>query len=127
MGWQSQVYIYEGQELGIRDTRQLAVMVLFLVAVGLALFGLVGILLSKTKLCSVCNHMIKITGFFSAILGTIAILVASIGVSLNFLIHDACQISDVIVQNFEPYVGDVVAPAANAAFNDTNLAVSMPL
>ena len=71
--------------------------------------------------------MIKITGFFSAILGTIAILVASIGVSLNFLIHDACQISDVIVPNFEPYVGDVVAPAANAAFNDTNLAVSMPL
>jgi hypothetical protein len=67
--------------------------------------------------------MIKITGFFSAILGSIALLAASVGLSLNFLIYDGCQISDIVVEDFEPFVGDVVSPAANAAFNDTNLAV----
>jgi hypothetical protein len=123
-GWQSQVYEYEGQEIGVRDVRQLAVMILFLVAVGLAILGFLGIILSKTRLCSVCNHMLKIAGFFSAFLGSLALLAASIGLSVNFLVHDACQISDIIVEDFEPFVGDLVAPAANAAFNNTNLAVS---
>jgi hypothetical protein len=117
-GWQSQIYEYEGQEIGVRDVRQLAVMILFLVAVGLAILGFLGIILSKTRLCSVCNHMLKIAGFFSAFLGSLALLAASIGLSVNFLVHDACQISDIIVE------GDLVAPAANAAFNNTNLAVS---
>ena len=125
-GWQGQVYEYEGQELGTRNMRQLAVMVLFLVALCLAILGLLGIMLSKTKLCSICNHIIKITGFFSAILGSVALLASSIGLSANFLLHDACQISNIIVEDFEPYVGDLVSPAANGAFNDTNLAVSYP-
>ena len=99
-------------------------MIVFLVAVCLAVLGLLGIALSKTRMCSICNHVIKITGFFSAILGSIALLAASIGLSVNFAVHDGCQISDIIVEDLEPFVGDLVAPAANAAFNDTNLAVS---
>jgi hypothetical protein len=67
--------------------------------------------------------MIKITGFFSAILGSVALLAASVGLSLNFVIYDGCQISDIVVEDLEPFVGDLVSPAANAAFNDTNLAV----
>jgi hypothetical protein len=123
LAWQGQIYEYEGNELGVRDQRQIGVMVLFLVSLCLAVLGLLGIFLSKTRMCSICNHMIKITGFFSAILGSIALLAASVGLSLNFLIYDGCQISDIVVEDFEPFVGDVVSPAANAAFNDTNLAV----
>lgn len=124
LGWQRQVYEYEGQELDTRDIRQLAVMIVFLVAICLAILGLLGIALSKTKMCSICNHMIKITGFFSAILGSIALLAASIGLSINFAVYDGCQISDIVIEDLEPFVGDLVAPAANAAFNDTNLAVN---
>lgn len=72
------------------------------------------------------THCIN-AGFISAILGTLSLLVASIGLSANFLVHDACQISSLVTRDFEPFVGDAVAPAANAAFNDTNLAEALNL
>jgi len=123
LGWQGQIYEYEGQELGVREIRKLAVMIWFIVSFGLAILGIIGIILSKTKMCSICNILMNITGFFSAILGSFVLIAAAVGLSVNFLVHDACLISNIIVEDFEPLVGDLVAPAANAAFNDTNLAV----
>ncbi|KAL3781578.1 hypothetical protein HJC23_007098 [Cyclotella cryptica] len=125
--WQGEIYNYEGTELGFRDMRRLAVMATFLLSASFAILGFFGVILSKTKLCSVCFYMVTITAFFCAIIGTFALTVASIGLSVNFLLHDACEISDIITKDFEPFVGDLVAPAANAAFNDTNLAQALNL
>lgn len=99
-------------------------MTMFLVSFFFASTGLLGILASKksNRIGIFCSHLIKITGFFSALLGSIALIAASALLCTSFLLHDACQISDIITRDFEPFVGDRVSPGANACFNDTNLA-----
>jgi hypothetical protein len=62
LSWREEIYSYESAEEGIRSLRQLSVMGTFLVSLGVAVLGLLGIGLSKTKLCSACNHVLKLTG-----------------------------------------------------------------
>lgn len=123
--WQDVIYDYEGTELGVRDMRRAGVMAIFLVSLFFAVLGLIGILVSKSRSRISClSHMIKVTGFFSALLGSISLVVASIFLMISFILYDACQISGIVTSDFEPFVGDAVSPGANACFNDTNLAVA---
>lgn len=95
--WQGTIYEYEGQELGVRDLRRNGVMVMFLVSFFFAVLGLFGILFAKSNSwLSIFYHGIKITGFFSAWLGTLSLVIASISLCLSFVLHDACQISDIV-------------------------------
>lgn len=124
--WQSIVYDYEGKELGIRDVRRAAVMTLFLVSIFVATLGFFGILVWKRRVCRCSSAaMIKATGFFSALLGSLSFIVASAFLCSSFVLFDACQTSNIITRDFEPFVGDKVSPGANACFNDTNLAVAL--
>lgn len=110
--WQGEIYNYEGQELGTRDVRRAVVMTLFLVSFFFAAMGFLSILgLKRTR---VCSFFIKVTGFFSALLGSLSLIVASVLLCLSFIVHDACQVSDMVTRDFEPFVGDKVAPGANA-------------
>jgi len=124
--WQGVVYDYEGKELGIRDVRRAAVMTLFLVSMFVATVGFFGIFVWKRRVCRCSSAaMIKATGFFSALLGSLSFIVASAFLCSSFVLFDACQTSNIITRDFEPFVGDKVSPGANACFNDTNLAVAL--
>ena len=96
--WQGTIYEYEGQELGVRDLRRNGVMVMFLVSFFFAILGLFGILFAKSSssCLSILYHGIKIAGLFSAWLGTLSLVLASISLCLSFVLHDACQISDIV-------------------------------
>ena len=123
--WQDTVYQYEGQEYGLRPTRRVIVMSIFLTSFLFGVLGLLAILLSNnTRSCSRFFSMLKITGFFSALLGSLAMILASALLVASFVIYDSCQILNVVTNDFEPFVGEKVAPGANAVFNDTNLAVA---
>ena len=124
--WQGVVYDYEGKELGIRDVRRAAVMTLFLISIFVAAVGFFGILVWKRRMCRCSSAvMIKATGFFSALLGSLSFIVASAFLCSSFVLFDACQTSNIITRDFEPFVGDKVSPGPNACFNDTNLAVAL--
>ena len=61
----------------------------------------------------------KVTGFFSSWLGSLSLVVASVLLCTSFVVYDACQISEIVTRDFEPFVGDKVSPGANACFNRT--------
>lgn len=122
--WQIELYRYEGGEFGLRTTRRVIVMSSFIASFLFGVLGLVAIVLSKNQSCSNFFSMLKITGFFSAIMGSLAIICASVLLCVSFFLFDACQMSEIFTRDFEPFVGDRVAPGANACFNDTNLAVA---
>ncbi len=122
--WQDAVYQAEGEEYGSRPTRRIMVMSIFLASFLFGVLGLLGIFFSKSRSCSTFFGMLKITGFFSALLGSIALIFASLFLVASFIIYDSCQILNVVTNDFEPFVGEKVAPGANAVFNDTNLAVA---
>ena len=125
--WQGVIYNYEGQELGVRDIRRAAVMTMFMLSFFFAAMGFMGILVSKrrARICSIFAHMIKVAGFFSACLGSLSLIAASVLLCSSFILYDACQVSDIVTRDFEPFVGDKVSPGANACFDDTNLAVAL--
>ncbi len=122
--WQDLVYQYEGQEYGFRPTRRVIVMSIFLASFLFGVLGLLAILLSNTQSCAKLFSCLKITGFFSALLGSLAIILASVLLVASFVLYDSCQILNVVTSDFEPFLGEKVAPGANAVFNDTNLAVA---
>eukprot|EP00985_Skeletonema_marinoi_P026544 scaffold20679_cov93-Skeletonema_marinoi.AAC.1 len=122
--WQDTLYQYEGEEYGFRPTRRVIVMSIFLASFLLGVLGLVAILLSKSRSCSTLFSMLKLTGFFSVLLGSLALILASVLLVASFVLYDSCQMLNVLTKDFEPFVGDKVAPGANAVFNDTNLAVA---
>lgn len=122
--WQDAVYEAEGEEYGFRPTRRMIVMSIFLASFLFGFLGLLAILFSKNRSCSTFFGMLKITGFFSALLGSIALILASLLLVVSFIIYDSCQILNVVTNDFEPFVGEKVAPGVNAIFNDTNLAVA---
>lgn len=122
--WQDTLYQYEGEEYDFRPTRRAIVMSIFLLSFLFGVIGMVAILLSKSRSCSTFFNAIKLTGFISAVLGSLALILASVLLSASFVLFDTCKMVDIVIQDFEPYVGDRVAPGANACFNDTNLAVA---
>lgn len=122
--WQDAVYEAEGEEYGFRPTRRMIVMSIFLASFLFGVLGLLAIMFSNSRSCSTLFGMLKVTGFFSALLGSIALILASLLLVASFIIYDSCQILNVVTNDFEPFVGEKVAPGVNAIFNDTNLAVA---
>lgn len=119
--WQAEIYRIEAQELGFRAIRRSAVLAIFLASFAIGFLGLLCIIGTKT-VCRKVVHMLQLTGVFSALLGTISLVSASVLLAVSFFLHDACEMSHIITRDFEPFVGDKVATGANACFNDTNLA-----
>ncbi len=121
--WQEILQNYEEQELDTRGVRLAAVMTIFLVSLFFIVIGLLGAIVSRnrTRRCSFFFRLMNVTGFFSAWLGSLSLVVASIMMCLSFVLYDTCQVSEVVTQDFEPFVGDVISPGLNACFNDTNL------
>lgn len=123
--YKNKIYEIEGQELGLRQMRKAAVMGLFLVSLAFAIVGFLGIILSKITGKRIFLSFLNIAGFTNAFLGCISLILASVFLSMNILWYDTCEMSKIVITDFEPYLGDKVAPGANACFNDTNLAVAL--
>ena len=122
--WQQILYEYEGEEYGFRPKRRAIAMSVFLVSFLFGLLGLIAILLSKSQSCSTFFHALKLTGFFSAIVGSFTMVLASILLIVSIFGYDSCKMLSIMTKDLEPFVGEKVAPGANAIFNDTNLAVA---
>ena len=122
--WQDEIHRIEGQEFSTRKIRKLSIMGIFVFALTVTFAGFIGILASKRDRHHKMFHLLNIAGILCAILGSIAFVLASVGLSIGVLWHDACVITSIVTSDFEPLVGDKVATGANACFNDTNLAVA---
>ena len=123
--YKEKIYEIESQELTTRRIRQTVVLALFIVSLGVAITGFLGILLSKISGKSMFLGLLNLTGFLSALLGCISLVLAAVFLSMNIAWYDICEMSSIVTSDFEPYLGDKVAPGANACFNDTNLAVAL--
>ncbi len=121
--WQNELYHYEEEEYAFRPIRRVVAMSIFLLSLISGILGLIAVMMSKRRSCCFLN-VIKIVGFLSALLGSLALILASVLLSTTFLLFDSCKALDIVTQDFEPYVGDTISPGLNAAFNDTNLAVA---
>jgi len=121
--WMSEVDNIEEIEKKSRKLRQIGVMSFFILVFVVSICGLIAIVTTR---CTSCTniYILNIVWFLGSILGTLAFILASVVLLLSIIWYDACQISDVLITDFEPFVGDQVALGANACFNNTNLAVA---
>ena len=123
--YQERIHDVEGQEFAARPYRQAAVLVLFLLSFFCAAVGLLAVLFERLSGKSGVLFLLNVAGVCCALLGCAALLLASVALSLNTLWYDTCEMSNIVVQDFEPFVGDKVALGANACFDNTNLAVAL--
>ena len=123
--YQHQIYTLEGQELTARPIRKIIVLTIFIVSLVFVILGLLGIFLSKITGKSAFLLLLNLTGLMSAVIGCLALILAGVLLSVNIVWHDTCEMSQIVTADFEPFLGDKVAPGANACFNDTNLAVAL--
>ena len=121
--WQEELQSYEALELDTRGMRLAAVMTIFLVSLFFIALGLLGAIVSRnrTRRCSFFFRLMHIAGFFSALMGSLSLIAASVVMCLSLVLYDTCQVSVIVTQDFEPFVGDKISPGVNACFNDTNL------
>ena len=123
--WETVIFEYEAAELGTREIRRAGVLVVFAVPFLISLVGFAGLLFANKRMCSSLSiNSIRMAGILAAIFGSLALVTATAFLCVSFVINDACQMSSLVVRDFEPFVGDRVSPGANAAFSDTNLAVA---
>jgi len=119
--WQDKVHHYESKEYNFRTIRKLSVLGVFLVSFTIALVGSIGILCSRKGQCCRLHGLLDFTGIFSAILGSIALILASLAFFVAFLWNDACVISSIAINDLEPFFGERIASSANALLNDASL------
>jgi hypothetical protein len=122
--WQKNVTDYEQAEDGTRALRQGAILSLFVIGATICLLGFIGIIHSRRPKCHSLYSLINLTGIVSAIMGSGCLVVASFTLLISFLWHDACEISRLVVRDFEPVLGETLARGANAIFDGNNLAVA---
>ena len=121
-GFESQLSSVQLIDSSYRPTRQAALLVIFCLGFIFAFAGFLGLLsgLSKDFICGVpcITHAAWI---LCAILGSVAVIFGSALLVINFALLDACEMADIVTNDFEPYLGEVLAKGPNACFNDTNL------
>ncbi len=122
--WQVDLADYEQTEDSTRIYRQVAILSLFIIGATVCLGGLVGIVTSRKSKCNAMHSLINLAGIFSAVLGSACLLLSSLTLLISFVWHDACEISSIVVQDFEPILGETISRGANAVFNGDNLAVA---
>jgi hypothetical protein len=127
MVWQTNVTTFEGMEDDSRPIRMASVLVFFLVGGAVSFGGIIGILASRRNKESRLVAMVDLSSILSAFLGSACIVVASLTLLVSFVWHDVCEISTILVNDFEPVLGETVAKGANAVFSGTNLAVAFNL
>lgn len=120
--WQKDVHYYESVEFDYRSYRLWGVLGIFLASTVIVLAGLIGIMTSRNYRCRKLHGFLDIAGFLSAVLASIAFVIASVSILISVVWYDACEMSEIVTSDFEPLLGEIMAKGANAIFNDTNLA-----
>ncbi len=124
--WQNDVHDYEGVEMEYRSYRLMGVLGIFLASGIIVLLGFIGILVSRNYRCRRLHSLMDIAGLLSALLGSIAFVIASVTMLVSFLWYDICEVSEIVTSDFEPILGETIAKGANAIFNDTVSASRLP-
>jgi len=125
--WENDVAKYEAEEFETRSLRQAAILSCFVIGGTICLGGIVGIVASKRNKDSRLAASTNLAGIFSALLGTACLVIASLTLFVSLVWHDACEISTLIVNDFEPVLGETLAKGATAIFSGDNLAVAFNL
>lgn len=122
--WQTDISEYEQIEDGTRIIRHAAILSLFVIGSAICFAGFIGICTSRRPNCYRLHNLMNLAGIFSALLGSVCLVLASSTLLISFLWHDVCEISSIIVGDFEPVVGETIALGANAIFDGDNLAAA---
>jgi hypothetical protein len=125
--WENDVANYEAEEFETRPLRQAAILSCFVIGGTICLVGIVGIVASKRNKESRLAAMTNLAGILSALLGSACLVLASLTLFVSLVWHDACEISTLIVNDFEPVLGETLAKGATAIFSGSNLAVTFNL
>ncbi len=109
-----------------RVPRQVASLAIFGVAFLLALVGFWGLLPAVSHQLQCCSIpcMAHTAWISCAILGSIAIVLASALMLFNMVVSDACKMANIITEDLEPFLGESLALGPNAIFHDTNILVA---
>ncbi len=105
------------------DLRRAGVLAIFAVALGCCVFGMIGISSYWTpcKWDDILIHLMNITWFIGSFIVTLTWILAGLTLFLSVFWSDVCQFLDIVVDDFEPYVGYSAAKGANACFQNTPL------
>lgn len=122
--WRNKIDDVQELESEQRRLRQGFVLSLFIISLIFVFVGFLSILFSKNSTDSWILYLLNLTWTLCALLGTFAFLIASVALALSVFWYDACQMNDIITDDFEPIIGESAAAGANACFDGTNLAVA---
>jgi hypothetical protein len=122
--WLQDTATFEQSEGNTRTLRQGAILSLFVIGATICLAGFIGIISSRRPNCKSLHYLINLTGIFSAFLGSGCLVIASFTLLISFVWHDTCEISRLVVQDFEPILGETIALGVNAIFDGDNLAMA---
>ncbi len=120
--WQNDIHSYESTELEYRPYRLMSILGVFLSSVVVSAMGFIGIIstsFSNNGCCQKMQNLMDITGILSALIGSIIFVIASVTMFISFTWYDVCEISNIVISDLEPFLGETIAKGANAIFNDT--------
>ncbi|GMH75180.1 hypothetical protein TL16_g06676 [Triparma laevis f. inornata] len=107
----------------IAPIRQLGILSTFAISLVCVAFGFLGVLSYWTpcKWDDILIYLMNLTWFFGSIIVTLSFILAGITIFLSVFWNDTCHWLDIVVQDFEPYVGSAASVGLNACFNNTPL------
>jgi len=106
-----------------RLIRGAGVLGIFAVAFLCVIFGFLGVISYWTpcKWDDILIYLLNLTWFFGSLVVTFSWILAGITLFLAVFWNDACHWLDIVVEDFEPYLGETAAVGMNACFNNTPL------
>ncbi|GMH94331.1 hypothetical protein TrVE_jg6612 [Triparma verrucosa] len=106
-----------------KTVRQAGILATFAISLVCVLFGFLGVLSYWTpcKWDDILIYLMNLTWFFGSLIVTLSFILAGITIFLSVFWNDVCHFLDIIVQDFEPYVGAAASVGLNACFNNTPL------
>jgi hypothetical protein len=105
---------------------KLGLMAIPLVAIVICAAGVFGLAFSSCKKrCKGCPSFLGFSGVLAAILGSVALVVASVFLTVNILWLDSCHVSDIITSDFRPFLGQRKAILANQVMNGTDISIAL--
>lgn len=120
---QGQLDTYSEMVIEYQDWRQAGVMIVFIFAIFLFVLGILAITAAWTK-CKYDDFIIysfHLVWMFGALVCTLSFIVSGVATVLSVFFVDSCEMMDILVEDFTPYMGPSTAKGLNACFNDTPL------
>jgi len=106
-----------------------AILAVFGLSIFCIFFGFLGVISYWTpcKWDDILIYLMNVTWFLGSIIVTFAWILAGITAFIAVFFNDSCNFLDIVVEDFEPYVGSAASVGLNACFNNTPLVIAFNL